>query len=367
MSRPLPRLDRVEARHVRVPFRRPFVTAAGVLTFRSSWILRLRDIDGNEGLGEIALEPAASRAKESAIGRVVRQAVTVLGAGGLPSHGALTKLGASGVALWAGIAEALEQLEALRGAPAVAPAGRSSVAANATVQLTDPTAAAETASQAVAAGFSCLKLKVGAETQHDLVERVQAVRTAIGSSVRLRVDVNAGWDLPTAVERLNALAALDIEFVEQPLAPADLAGHVTLRRASPVPIALDESAQSESTVARILDAGAADVLVIKLARVGGPSSVRVIAVRAASAGVPVVISTFFETGIGLYAALRAAAALPLVGGELAHGLATADILAHDLLATPIAVTGGRIDVPNRLAPDEQAIEHFTVEMVGPMA
>ncbi len=370
MSRSLPRLDHVEALHIRVPFRQPFVTATGVFTLRSSWILRLRDIDGNEGFGEIALDPAASPADESAIGRLVHESVAVVGAGGLPGEDAIAKLGALGRALCAGIDEALEQLEALGGAAAGATAdpaaGRSSVAVNATVQVAGPKETAEAAAQAVASGFSCLKLKVGAETQNDLVERVLAVRAAVGSSVCLRLDVNAGWDLSAAVQRLNALAALDIEYVEQPLAPADVDGHATLRRASPVPIALDESVESESAVARILAAGAADVLVIKPARVGGPSAVRAIAARSADAGVPVVISTFFETGIGLYAALRAAAALSLVGGELAHGLATADILVHDLLATPITVAGGRIAVPNWLAPDEQAIEHFTVEKVGPI-
>jgi o-succinylbenzoate synthase len=370
MSRSLPRLDRVEALHVRVPFRQPFVTATGVSTLRSSWILRLRDVDGNEGFGEIALDPAAAQADELAISQAVREAVAVVGAGGLPGEDALAKLGALGRALCAGIDEALEQLEALGGAatdPTAGPAaGRSSVAVNATVHVSDAREAAETAARAVASGFSCLKLKVGAETQNDLVERVQAVRAAVGSSVRLRLDVNAGWDLSAAVQRLNALAALDIEYVEQPLVPTDVDGHATLRRASPVPIALDESVESESAVARILAAGAADVLVTKPARVGGPSAVRAIAARSADAGVPVVISTFFETGIGLYAALRAAAALPTDDRDLAHGLATADILVHDLLATPIAVAGGRITVPSCLVPDEQAIEFFTVEKAGPI-
>lgn len=366
----MPRLDHVEALHVRVPFRQPFVTATGVFTLRSSWILRLRDIDGNEGFGEIALDPAAAQADESAIGRLVREFVAAVGAGGLPGEDAIAKLGALGRALWAGVDEALEQLVVLGGTAAVATAGaaagRSSVAVNATVQVTGPKEAAEAATQAVASGFSCLKLKVGVETRNDLVERVQAVRAAVGSSVRLRLDVNAGWDLSAAVQRLNALAALDIEYVEQPLASADVDGHATLRLASPVPVALDESVESESAAARILAAGAADVLVIKPARVGGPSAVRAIAARSTDSCVPVVISTFFETGIGLYTALRAAAALPLVGGELAHGLATADNLVHDLLATPITVAGGRIAVPSWLTPDEQAIEYFTVEKVGPI-
>lgn len=365
MSRSSPRLDLVEALHVRVPFRQPFVTTTGVFTHRSSWILRLRDIDGNEGFGEIASDPAASQADYSAIGGAVREAVAVLVTGRVPGQAELAKLDATGRSIANGLDEALEQV-ALGGAasdtiPAV---GRSSVAVNATVGVADPREAAVTASRGVAAGFTCLKLKVGVETTQALLERVGAVRSAIGPTIRLRLDANAGWDFAGALERLSELVALDIEYVEQPLARSDLDGHAALRRATAVPIALDESADSAEAVARILDARAADVLVIKPARVGGPCAVRAIAARAVEAGVPVVISTFFETGIGLYAALRAAAALPIVGRERAHGLATAGMLVHDLLATPLSVADGRMTPLDRLVPDEQALKRFAVESVG---
>ena len=68
-----PALDLVEAVHVVVPFRRPFEAAHGVFTARSSWIVRLRDRDGREGLGEVALDLGASTADEAALGRGVRE------------------------------------------------------------------------------------------------------------------------------------------------------------------------------------------------------------------------------------------------------------------------------------------------------
>ena len=84
-------------------------------------------------------------------------------------------------------------------------------------------------------------------------------------------------------------------------------------------------------------ADAADVLVVKPARVGGPGAVAEIAALAAARGVPVVISTLFETGIGIAAALAMAVDLPDVASPrwpepLDHGLATAGLLEHDLLA-----------------------------------
>ena len=102
--------------------------------------------------------------------------------------------------------------------------------------------------------------------------------------------------------------------------------------------------------ARVLDAGAADVLVVKPSRVGGPVAVAEIATLAAERGVPVVISSLFETGVGLAPGLACAAALPDVPGwpaaERDHGLATADLLRDDLLVAPLLVEG-RADAGSR--------------------
>jgi L-alanine-DL-glutamate epimerase-like enolase superfamily enzyme len=104
--------------------------------------------------------------------------------------------------------------------------------------------------------------------------------------------------------------------------------------------------------------------VIKPARVGGPGVLREIAARAAGAGVAIVVSTFFETGVGIDAAVRAAAALPTVGEPRAHGLATAGMLEHDLLQVRATISGGRLFLPPVLAVDEAALKRFTVEKVG---
>ena len=74
-----------------------------------------------------------------------------------------------------------------------------------------------------------------------LVERVRAIRTAVGPDVRLRLDVNGAWDLATATDRLEAIERFDIEFVEQPLAAHDIDGMAELRRRVRVPIAADEA------------------------------------------------------------------------------------------------------------------------------
>ena len=121
----------------------------------------------------------------------------------------------------------------------------------------------------------------------------------------------------------------------------------------------------------VLDAGAADVLVVKLSRVGGPQAAGDIALAAAERGLPVVLSSLFETGVGLAAAVACAAAMPDVPGwpaaKRAHGLATADLLEDDLLAGPLVVRAGRMRAPGGpgsgglgIAVDEAAIARYRV-------
>jgi L-alanine-DL-glutamate epimerase-like enolase superfamily enzyme len=189
----------------------------------------------------------------------------------------------------------------------------------------------------------------------------------VGPEVRLRLDVNGAWDLPTAEERLEAIARFDLEYVEQPLPADDSAGAAELRTRVRVPLAADEAVYSTHAVRRILAEGAADVLVVKPARVGGPVAVAEIAAVAAGSGVPVVLSTLFETGIGISAARACAAGLP---GGLAHGLATAGLLEHDLLALPLAVEDGLMIAPGGpgseglgIRLDDGALRRFAVEAV----
>jgi L-alanine-DL-glutamate epimerase-like enolase superfamily enzyme len=196
---------------------------------------------------------------------------------------------------------------------------------------------------------------------------VWAIRGAVGPDVRLRIDVNGAWDLPTAEDRLEAIARFDIEYVEQPLPADDTAGAAELRRSVGVPVAADEAVYAPAAARRLLSEGAADVLVVKPARVGGPVAVAEIAAAARAVGVPVVISTIFETGIGIAAARACAGGLP---GGLAHGLATAGLLEHDLLVAPLAVDRGCMTAPGGpgtgglgILLDDRALRRFAVEAV----
>jgi len=363
------------ADRVRIPFRRPFPTATGMWLERDAWLIRLLDADGRVGLGEAVLEPAAAEVAETILASLIREAAEGASDGRLPSMGELELHGAPGRSLNAAIESALLDLER----PTLAdlePDGEG-VGVNATIPSVGTAAAAEAARQSVESGFATLKLKVGAERETDvLVARIRAIRAAVGPDVRLRLDVNGAWDLATAEDRLLAVAQFDLEYVEQPMAAHDVDGLAELRRRVKVPIAADEAADSIRAVRALLAADAVDVLVVKPARVGGPAAVAEIAERAAERGVPVVISTLFETGVGIAAALAMAALLPEFAssrwaGPPDHGLATAGLLEHDLLRESLIVEAGRMHAPYGLASgglgidlDVRALDRFRAEAVG---
>jgi L-alanine-DL-glutamate epimerase-like enolase superfamily enzyme len=358
----------LSALRVRVPFRRPFATATGMWLHREAWVVLLEAGEGRIGLGEAVLEPDATEVEETILARVIRETAGRARDGDLPDEGELDLLGGPGRAFRAAVDAARLDL-------ALAPDG-SAVPVNGTIGFAAPREGAEAALQALEAGFTTLKLKAGAEREtEDLVARVRAIRRAVGPDVRLRLDVNGAWDLPTAEDRLEAIARFDVEYVEQPLPADDTAGAAELRRLVSVPIAADEAVYAPSAARRILAEGAADVLVVKPARVGGPVAVAEIAAAAAAAGVPVVVSTLFETGVGIAAARAVAAALPDVAGRggtvgLPHGLATAGLLEHDLLREPLVVEAGTMAAPGGegsgalgILLDDEALRRFAVEAV----
>jgi o-succinylbenzoate synthase len=350
----------LSALRVRVPFRRPFATATGMWLHREAWIVLLASTDGRVGLGEAVLEPDATEVEETILARAIRETAGRAREGDLPDAEELELLGLPGRAFRAALDSArLDLAGFLDEAP---------VPVNGTIGFAAPREGAQAALQAIEAGFTTLKLKAGAEREtEDLVARVRAIRQAVGPDVRLRLDVNGAWDLPTAEERLDAVARFEIQYVEQPLPADDTAGAAELRRHVSVPVAADEAVYAPSAARRLLAEDAADVLVVKPARVGGPVAVAEIAVAARAAGVPVVLSTIFETGIGIAAARACAGGLP---GGLAHGLATAGLLEHDLLVEPLAVDGGRMAAPGGAGTgglgirlDDRVLRRFAVEAV----
>lgn len=251
---------------------------------------------------------------------------------------------AAAVAWWRAATEASEQ-----GWPEPV---RDRVPVNVTVPAVDP----ETARTLVLGSGGCRTAKVKvAEPGQDLaaeLARLEAVRDALGPSGAVRIDANGAWDVATATARLPLLdrAAGGLEYVEQPC--ASVAELAAVRRAVGVPVAADESVRRAEDPLAVARAGAADVLVLKVAPLGG---VRACLRIAAEAGLPVVVSSALESSVGLAAGLALAAALPEL--PYACGLATAQLLTADLVDEPLLPRAGAIDVRRPDPSPELLAEH----------
>jgi len=198
-----------------------------------------------------------------------------------------------------------------------------------------------------------VKVKVAERGQGlaDDVARVAAVRERLGPEGRIRVDANGAWGLDEAERAAHALAPFDLEYLEQPCATvAELAELRARLRDWQLPIAADESVRKAADPLAVARAGAADLLVIKAAPLGG---VRAALAIAEQAGLPVVVSSALDSSVGLGMGARLAAALP----ELPYdcGLGTAALLAADVAAEPLLPVDGHV-AALRVEPDPELLD-----------
>jgi len=186
-----------------------------------------------------------------------------------------------------------------------------------------------------------VKVKVAevGQTLDDDAARVAAVRRALPNAA-IRVDANGGWNVDTAVKALTRLSGVGLEYAEQPVPDIDGLAEVRRRLQAagvPVLIAADESVRKEDDPLRVARAGAADLIVVKVAPLGG---VRRALEIVAQAGLPAVVSSALDTSVGIRAGLALAAALPEL--PYACGLGTVSLLAADVTRDPLVADDGAI-------------------------
>jgi o-succinylbenzoate synthase len=217
----------------------------------------------------------------------------------------------------------------------------SEVPVNGLITEAEAGAAAGRARELVGQGMVTVKVKCGPDPVGNM-ERVRAIRSAVPGA-RLRLDANESWDLSWALSHLEELAPFDIDYVEQPFPhETDLETFAALRAESPIPIALDESVLSLNAAKDVLDAGAADTLILKAQRLGGPDRVVATARMSETRGVRCTVTASLETAVGLTMALHCASLLsPPVPP---CGIGTARFLKSDL-ARPPQIVNGWMSVP----------------------
>jgi len=333
------RLTSVEVIPYALPFKAPYVTARGVLTRREMVLLRVRDEDGIVGLGEAV--PLSLRGG-------VGLAEVVAELEGWAEHRETEGLSA---ASRCAVATAEMDLLGRRTGDEV-DSEDEAVPCNATLVAGAPHEVAAQAESWAADGFTTFKLKLGAETVSENrmgslrrfrdVEQVRAVREALGPEVRIRVDVNAAWDLETAKALLSELEPFGIELAEQPVAA--LQEMAALSASTAIPLAADESVATLDEAERAAALGACAYTGIKLSKVGGPEAALAIADV-----LPAYVSSALDGPVGIAAAAEVAQSLAGTDRperlELAHGLATQRLFAETVAAVECELRDGMLHLP----------------------
>ncbi|MFW6435017.1 MAG: o-succinylbenzoate synthase [Halovenus sp.] len=317
----------------------PLETARGTIDVREGFLVRI-ETDGLEGIGEATPLVGWTESYEECRTALIRGEAI---ANELDWGIALAKLEAPAArhGLSLALADGRAKAESV---PLYRSLGGSSdveqVPVNVTLGANEPDVLAERAAQSVEQGYRSIKLKIGTNGIEEDVERVRAVRNAVGDDIELRADANGAWTREQAIRAIDRLAALDVSYVEQPLPTADLSEHAGLRGRG-VDIALDESLAAHDVV-DIIESDAADVLILKPMVLGGPDRTVAAAKRCQAAGIVPVISTTIDAVVARVGAVHAAAAIPDIRP---CGLATGGRLATDLARDPAPVHDGQIRVP----------------------
>lgn len=319
-----------------LPLLRPLRTAHGRVEQREGFLVELLDGDGNVGYGEAMPLPSFGGEGHAACEKTLRAALECgeaplaapVAAAALECARIDLEFRARGLSLAAGIAEG----------PVA-----TSVPINALVAGDTPDTIAEEVERLRPSGFRTWKLKIGVESPDADVARVRALRSALGTDARIRLDANGALGAAEAATLLQRFAGFDIELVEQPIAPGDNGALSTLRRESPIPISADESVLDGSALRALIEAGAVDAVALKPPVLGGAIRALRLAHEARDRGIDAYFTSFLDSSLGIALALHVAAAFG--GSGPAHGLGTASFLARDL-ASPAQIANGEMRLPD---------------------
>jgi L-alanine-DL-glutamate epimerase-like enolase superfamily enzyme len=332
---------RLEIAPRRLRLRTPLSSAHGTVAERELLDVLVIGVDGVAGAGEAAPLPSYDGVALDDVRAALEDCRPLLrDAEGLPRAMVLEQCRQAAVLpqAVAAIDLALWDLEGRRAGQPVwrllgAEAG-GAVTVNALIAATDRASAAVEAGAARAAGFGCVKVKVGIG---DDAGRVAAVRAAVGPDTAIRLDANGAWSVEEALAHLRVLAPSGIELCEEPVHGVEELRAVADE--AEVPPAMDETTVAPGALA----SGATPIVCLKLSRCGGISGLLDAAETAQAAGAEVYLASTLDGPLGIAGALHAAAVLR---PTRPCGLATLDAFDGLELDPALAVRAGTMRVPD---------------------
>jgi muconate cycloisomerase len=235
------------------------------------------------------------------------------------------------------------------------------LAFNAWIGILPPDEAAAEAKKWFDKGFQSAKVKVGGNIHADR-DRIAAIRAAVGPSMRLRADANAGYSVEEAIALGKLLEPFDMQLLEQPVHADDLDGMAKVRQSVGIPIMADESIIDHESLIAVIKKDAADIVKLKVMKQGGFLKTRRMLETASAAGLKVVIGHGFGLGVNTVAEIMLACTSKdvLPGLECVGPLKTVD----DIVRSKLDITGGSLQLPHGpglgVMLDDQKIQMYEV-------
>lgn len=308
--------------HISVPLRTPFKTALRTVNNVEDIIIKIETDTGHVGYGEVPptgvitgdtrgaiIGAIESHIKKALIGMEIENMEEIMQT--------LDKSVAGNTSAKAGIDIAIYDLYGqLYNAPVYKLLGgyRKEITTDITISVNDPEEMAKDSIDAINRGYKTLKIKVGSDEASRDIERMKAIRDAVGYDVDLRIDANQGWNHKEAIYTLRKMedAGLDIELVEQPVPGYDIEGLKLVTDNVNIPVMADESVFSPRDAMKIMEMRAADFINIKLMKTGGIHNAIKICNIAEVYGMECMIGCMLEAKVSVNAAVHLAAAKKII-------------------------------------------------------
>ena len=198
----------------------------------------------------------------------------------------------------------------------------------------------------LAMGAKAIKLHVGTSPEEDIRE-IRALRDAVGDKAEIRADSNGYYTTSEAIEVLSKVKDCELEYFEQPVAKSNIDGLKRIKQRVDTPIAVDESVWTIQEALEICKAEAADVINIKITRVGGLNKAMKIAHIAQAAYMKCHVGCEFEFGVAMAAKAHLALALPDIPSGGAGEFTELVQLRDNIVREPLAIKNGFIEPSNK--------------------
>lgn len=363
-------IARVDVTPVALPLRHPMKMAGETITHAKNIVVRIETADGTVGWGEAASAPTMTGDTQGGLVAAVRDHLAPLLVGrnawerpALVAQLRRALIGNTGAhsAIEMALLDLMGRKAELPLVDLIGGASRRAVAPMWLLGRDTPEEDVAEATAKVREGFGFFKLKVGTKAFDQDVAATHALRAALGPDIALCADANCGFSREAARQYVEAVRRANVLFLEQPLAPADLAGLEALARMSPIPIGADEGIHALHDIGAHAQAGAGGAS-LKLIKLGGFGAALEAAALCERLGLQInVAAKVAESSIASAAAIHLACALP----RIAWGVSLTHVyLAEDLVARPWPLRDGTIGLPNGpglgVEVDEGLIARFRV-------